>query len=82
MEKFKFGDLVTSIYGWIGVAISYSGDQVECNPCLDDCGRILSRGYVTDPRTSTQKEIDKFNKAAIKHGYIYKNRLFKINDEI
>ena len=82
MEKFKFGELVTSIYGWIGVAIRYSGYQVECNPCLDENGRILSRGYVTDPRTSTKEEIAKFNKVAKKHGYLYKGELIKFSDEI
>lgn len=85
MEKdLKIGDIVTSVYGWIGVVSRPIQDtnSVECKPAINECSTFLKRGYLTDSRPSTKDEIAKFNKVAKKYGYFYKSELIKFSDEI
>ena len=86
MEKnLKVGDIVTSVYGWIGIIASLQRDRrdtIECKPAVNDNSTFLKRGYLTDPRPSTKEEIAKFNKIAKEHGYFYKSKLIKFSDEI
>lgn len=86
MEKdLKVGDIVTSVYGWIGVIASLQRDRrdtIECKPAVNDNSTFLKQGYLTDPRPSTEEEIAKFNKIAKEHGYFYKGKLIKFSDEI
>lgn len=85
MEKnLKVGDIVTSIYGWIGIVSKPIQDMnsVECKPAINECSHFLKHGYLTDPRPSTKEEIAKFNKATKKYGYFYKSELMKFSDEI
>ena len=83
-KKLKVGDIVTSVYSWIGIVSRPIQDinSVECKPAISECSVFLERSYLTYPSPSTKEEIAKFNKVAKKYGYLYKDELIKFSDEI